>query len=176
MNRNLASLFAAALLLSAVVANADDDDDDDDHHERRSHGGKRAAAVARTTPEWKAYDAECGSCHLAYPPNLLPAASWRSLMGGLTDHFGQTATVDAATKQTLEAWLVKNAGGPLAKPTLRITTTNWWVREHDEIAPSVYARKAITSAANCAACHTRANEGAFGEHEVRIPRDAPAPR
>ncbi len=172
MNRNLALLFAAALLLGAVVANADDDDDDDE----RPRGGKRTAPIARTTPEWKAYEAECGSCHLAFPPNMLPAASWKSVMGGLTDHFGQNATVDAATKQTLEAWLVKNAGGPLPKPTLRITTTNWWVREHDEISPSVYARKSITSAANCAACHTRANEGAFGEHEVRIPRDAPAPR
>lgn len=170
MNRNLALLFGAALLLGAVVANADDDDDDE--HER-PRGGPR---VARTTPEWKAYDAECGSCHLAFPPNLLPAASWKSLMGGLNDHFGQNATVDAATKQTLEAWLVKNAGGPLPSPTLRITRTRWWLREHDEVGPSVYARKAITSPANCGACHTRANEGAFGEHEVRIPRDAPAPR
>jgi hypothetical protein len=64
---------------------------------------------------------------------MLPAPSWKSVMGGLNDHFGQNATVDAATKQTLEAWLVKNAGGPLPKPTLRITTTNWWVREHDEL-------------------------------------------
>lgn len=171
MNRNLALLFSAALLLGAVAANADDDDE----HER-PRGGKRTAPVARTSPEWKAYEAECGSCHLAFPPNLLPAPSWQSLMGGLNDHFGQNAAVDAATKQTLEAWLVKNAGGPLSKPTLRITTTSWWVREHDELSPSVYARKSITSAANCAACHTRANEGAFGEHEVRIPRDAPAPR
>ena len=174
MNRTLGLLVASTLLLGAVVARAHDDDDEDE----RPRGKKQnvAAAALRTTPEWKAYEAECGSCHLAFPPNLLPAPSWKSLMGGLADHFGQNAAVDAATKQTLEAWLVKNAGPALPKPTLRITTTGWWVREHDEVRPSVYARKAITSPANCAACHPRANEGAFGEHEVRIPTDAPAPR
>ena len=33
-----------------------------------------------TDPVWKA---ECGSCHIAYPPALLPAASWRAVMSGL---------------------------------------------------------------------------------------------
>lgn len=174
MNRTLALLVASSLLLGAVVARAHDDDEGDERPRGKKPG--TGATALRTTPEWKAYEAECGSCHLAFPPNLLPAPSWKALMGGLGDHFGQNAVVDAATKQTLEAWLVKNAGPALSKPTLRITTTGWWLREHDELAPSLYARKAITSAANCAACHTRANEGVFGEHEVRIPTDAPAPR
>ncbi|MDP1920915.1 MAG: CxxxxCH/CxxCH domain-containing protein, partial [Myxococcales bacterium] len=89
MNRTLVLLVASTLLLGAFVARAHDDDDEDE----RPRGKKQnvAAAALRTTPEWKAYETECGSCHLAFPPNLLPAPSWKSVMGGLTDHFGQNA-------------------------------------------------------------------------------------
>lgn len=31
--------------------------------------------------------AECGDCHFAFPPVLLPARSWKKLMGNLKDHF-----------------------------------------------------------------------------------------
>ena len=34
------------------------------------------------------YQQECAACHTAYPPGLLPAASWQRLMGGLGKHFG----------------------------------------------------------------------------------------
>jgi hypothetical protein len=30
------------------------------------------------------WHSECGSCHVAYPPRLLEAASWRTIMQGLT--------------------------------------------------------------------------------------------
>ena len=42
--------------------------------------------------KWKA---ECGSCHVAYPAQLLPATSWQRLMKGLDKHFGTDASVDA---------------------------------------------------------------------------------
>ena len=41
-------------------------------------GGHKLAAA--TNAAWKS---ECGSCHVAYPPGLLPAASWRAIMAGL---------------------------------------------------------------------------------------------
>ena len=31
---------------------------------------------------------ECGGCHLAFPPSMLPASSWRRMMGELENHFG----------------------------------------------------------------------------------------
>ena len=43
-----------------------------------------------TNAAWKA---ECGSCHAAYPPGLLPAPSWRAVMAGLDRHFGTDATI-----------------------------------------------------------------------------------
>ena len=30
----------------------------------------------------KSYSQECAACHLAYPPGLLPAASWQALPAG----------------------------------------------------------------------------------------------
>lgn len=166
MNRTLFALLLAALVPAVVLA----DDDEDE-------GEERQVLPVQSTPAWKPYAAECGTCHLAYPPRMLPARSWKTLLGNLGDHFGQNAEVDAATAKQLEAFLVANAGRDTPGPTpLRITGLRWWVKEHDELSPSVFQRKAITSPANCAACHPGANQGAFGEHQVKIPRDAPAPR
>lgn len=165
----LLALLAVTLALP-FTSRADDDDDDDD--DREEHHQQRAR-----TPLSKPYLAECGTCHLAFPPSMLPARSWKALLAGLDDHFGQNAEVDAATRTQLESWLVANAGRDVPGPTpLRITTLRWWRSEHDEIAPATFQRKAVMSPANCAACHPGANEGAFGEHAVKVPRDAPAPR
>lgn len=168
MNRRtyLYSLLFAALALAPVASLAHDDDDDDDDDRPRS----ARAEPARTSPEWKSYQAECGSCHLAFPPRMLPAASWQRLMGSLDDHFGQNAEVDAATRTKLSAFLASAAGPARRDAPLRITETSWWVHEHDEIAPSVYKRKAIVTPANCGACHTKADQGDFRERGVKIPR------
>lgn len=158
-------------LLAALTAWADDDDDDE-----RKNRNRLTAAAVRTTPQWKAYEAECGSCHLAFPPGMLPAKSWGSLLGGLANHFGANAEVDTATVKTLEPWLKVNAGPDSRGVPLRITALTWWRREHDEVSPATYARKAIVSPANCGACHRRAEQGSFGEHEVTIPAEGASPR
>lgn len=128
-------------------------------------------------PLLPAYQAECAACHLAYPPGLLPAASWRRLMADLPHHFGTDASVDAATLKQLSGWLAANAGttqqvarDPRPPPQDRITQAAWFVREHEEVPPATWARPAIKSAANCAACHTRAEQGEFRERDIRIPR------
>lgn len=56
------------------------------------------------------YTQECGACHLAYPPGLLPAPSWKRLMGGLTQHFGTDASLDAASAREISTWLQDHAG------------------------------------------------------------------
>ena len=68
----------------------------------------RADRVAM--PQLPAYQQECAACHMAYPPGLLPAASWQRLMGTLPKHFGTDASVDAATLKTLSDHLAANAG------------------------------------------------------------------
>lgn len=135
----------------------------------------------RQVPPNASYRAECASCHMAYPPGMLPAASWRRVMGGLDRHFGENASLDAATRDDITAFLVlwsaentnpkyrrKYAENP-ASPPLRITSTVWFRHKHDEIRPDVFRRKGVGSAANCVACHRQAEHGDFDDDSVRIP-------
>ena len=120
-----------------------------------------------------AWRAECGSCHVAYPPALLPAAEWRQLMALLDRHFGVDASVETAVAAEIGSFLTLNAGrgeGRAAGAEPRITTTRWFRRKHDELAPAVFRSSGVKTAANCAACHPGAGSGNFDEHAVRIPR------
>jgi nitrate/TMAO reductase-like tetraheme cytochrome c subunit len=118
------------------------------------------------------WQGECGSCHVAYPPSLLPAESWRAVMAGLDKHFGVDASVDARTAAEIGAFLERNAGRSrgATKPVLRITDTAWFRHEHDEIGAGVWKNPKVKSPANCAACHGGAERGNFNEHDVRVPR------
>ena len=121
----------------------------------------------------KAYTQECAACHTAYPPGLLPKASWARLMGGLDKHFGTDASLDAATLQQLSGWLQANAGTykrvSEAPPEDRITRSAWFERKHRQIEPAVWRLASVKSAANCSACHTGADQGDYSEHALRLP-------
>lgn len=112
---------------------------------------------------WKA---ECGSCHLAYPPQLLPAASWQRLMSQLDRHFGADASVEPAVAGEIAAFLERySASGKRARRagnTLRITQTAWFLDEHDEVNPR--------NPADCVACHASAEQGDFRKRNLRSPR------
>jgi mono/diheme cytochrome c family protein len=120
------------------------------------------------------YQQECSACHVAYPPGLLPKASWQRLMGNLPQHFGTDASLDPATQKELAAWLDAHAGtgkrASEAPPEDRITRTAWFIRKHDEVPAATWKRPAIKSASNCGACHTQADQGDFSESRVHIPR------
>jgi mono/diheme cytochrome c family protein len=153
----LAGLTAAVGLAAPFAAQADGDD--------------RGARV----PLLPLYTQECGSCHAAYPPGMLPAASWQRLMGNLGKHFGTDASLAAAEQKAVADWLMAHAGtgkrsSATPPPEDRITRSAWFVREHDEVAPASWKRASIKSAANCAACHARADEGSYREREIRIPK------
>jgi len=124
-----------------------------------------------TNKTWKA---ECGSCHIAYPPNLLPAPAWRRMMAGLDRHFGTDASVDAATAAEIGAFLESNAGQGrkrgIDSGTLRISDTPWFKRKHDEVAAATWKDPRVKTPANCSACHVGAERGDFDDDAVRIPR------
>ncbi|HEX5337689.1 MAG TPA: diheme cytochrome c [Gallionella sp.] len=156
-------MFAVGMLLvgGMTVAHAEDDDDDEG-------GGRRAVA---SNAKWQA---ECGACHVAYPPRLLPPESWRAVMSGLDKHFGTDASLDAPTAREIGAFLDKHAGGrryeTSGKPLLRITETRWFIREHDEVSARTWKNPKVKSPSNCAACHIQAESGNYSEHNIRIPR------
>lgn len=155
-HRRLTAALAASATLAWVAGAAHAD-------EGRRLGG----------PLLPKYQQECSACHVAYPPGLLPAASWQRLMGNLPNHFGTDASLDAPTVKELSAWLTAHAGSgrrSAEPPQDRITRSAWFVHEHDEVDPAVWKSTAVKSPANCAACHTRADQGDFNEHSVRIPR------
>ncbi len=120
-----------------------------------------------------AYTQECASCHLAYPPGLLPARSWQRLMGGLDKHYGSDASLDAATVQQINAWLQAHAGTYKRvneePPQDRITRSAWFERKHRKIDPAVWKLASVKSAANCAACHTGADRGVFDDDHLQVP-------
>jgi hypothetical protein len=130
-------------------------------------------SLATTAPLPK-YVQECAACHLAYPPGLLPAASWQRVLGRLDRHYGTDASLDPASVQQIGAWLQANAATARrareAPPQDRITRAAWFVREHAEVPAQVWQRPSIQSPANCAACHSGAGQGNFSEHGVHIPR------
>lgn len=166
-SRWIGGLLAAALTLPALA-------DDDGELE-----GLRLPQVSN-----KAWKAECASCHMAYPPGLLPARSWQKMMQGLDKHFGQNAELDAPTAaeigQFLQATAADSKGRyrvpevaaaiPSSSTPLRISETRYFRELHHELRPDVFRRKSIGSAANCMACHRGAEAGNFDEHQVRIPR------
>ena len=162
-------VVAVAAVVSGLVfswphARADDD----------AREGVRGA-TARDA-EWVA---ECGSCHVPYPAQLLPAASWSRIMDGLSEHFGENAELPAATASRIRAYLLAHAAdatglgrgydGDGADVPLRITETRWFIKEHDDVSPKVWKRASVASPANCGACHKGADKGDFDEHRVRIP-------
>jgi len=117
---------------------------------------------------------ECSSCHVAYPPGLLPAASWERIMAHLDKHFGTDASLDAATTRAIADWLTAHAGrdrrAAQEPPQDRISHAAWFVAQHDEVPARTWKRASIGSPSNCSACHAEAAKGNFNEHQVRIPK------
>ena len=119
--------------------------------------------------------AECGTCHLPFAASMLPASSWKRMMGELQNHFGEDASVDAATAATIEAYLTANAadtggrthsrkllrGVSLASAPQRISELPKWVDEHRKVAAWEWTSKEVRSKSNCVACHRDAERGFY---------------
>ena len=78
-------------------------------------------------------------------------------MGSLDHDYGTDASLDEASVHE-------------EPPQDRITTSAWFVRKHDELDPAIWKQAAVKSAANCIACHTRADKGSFREREITFPK------
>lgn len=145
-------------------------------------GEEKGVAVV----ENELYQEECGSCHFAYQPGLLPARSWSRIMSRneLTDHFGEDIAFDdnivvndllnylntnAADKSTYKrSRKIMRSLNSNATP-LRITDTPYIVRKHRKIPNDLVVQKEVGSIANCEACHKSADKGSFDDDNVRVP-------
>ena len=119
----------------------------------------------------------CGSCHMAFQPSMLPAASWRLMMKELDDHFKEKVELKPAVNMHITDYLVANAGdseaageaGRIALKGLsqntnlqRITNTPYFIDEHRFLKNRVLDEW-VDSVANCTACHVGAWVGDYKE-------------
>jgi Dihaem cytochrome c len=163
--KNILRMLIAGLCFSAMAL-ADENGGDE--------GGEQRGKPLQPTKLNAKWQQECGSCHMAFAPGLLPVASWRKLMSGLDKHFDTDASLTEQENTEITDFLVKNASNRWKSPTapLRITETRWFKRKHDahEVPPAVWKRPSVKSPANCQACHTGADKGDFGEEGIKIPQ------
>ncbi|MBK1650477.1 diheme cytochrome c [Rhabdochromatium marinum] len=184
-------------LAAAGVAISDSDDyhKDRDHHDEE-HDGWIPHRPDVAPVENPRYAEECGACHMAYQPGLLPAAAWQRILSAdaLIDHYGDDASLGEDTRQRLQAYLSANAadqarlvrarafafavpattadsadasaGGALP----RITMTAYFQRKHDEIPPRLVVENPdVGSFSQCNKCHQDAAAGIYDEDQVSIP-------
>ncbi|OYY94063.1 MAG: hypothetical protein B7Y41_09020 [Hydrogenophilales bacterium 28-61-23] len=166
--KNLLSLTLSVSVVAALIGNAPADDE-----------------AIFPMPSGKTYVNECGSCHTAYAPGLLPVRSWRKMLGQLDKHFGEDASLEEpqrleilknlellaadADQANMRMHRINGAIAAAAVPQ-RVSETGYFKYMHDEVPAYIWKRKKIGTLANCIACHTRVNEGRYGEREVRIPQ------
>lgn len=177
------SLIGIMLSLTGVVmADRDDDEDSNDHGSfERWLGGSKPVI---NSVESNLYANECGSCHFAYQPGLLPAQSWMRIMATLDNHFGENAELEDKELSSISSYLQQNSAGRIRQGLpdrisaaqgnddvpLRISESRFFLHEHDEIPRKmVVGNEQVRSFSNCDACHKRAEQGSFREHEILIP-------
>jgi len=182
--RKLFVFLALGIIVSSFLpfaVEADGHEKRNRHRER--HHERECQEEAVPAPRNDLYVTICGSCHMAYPPGLLNAASWSALIQSADDHFGEVISLDDNDAQELKIYLrvgaAENTSGELArdisedlgnKVVSRITNVPEIRNEHRKINTEVISRQSIGSLSNCIACHAGANRGVFDDDAVRIPR------
>ena len=170
--------YAMGLMLGGMIVLSGVAAADDEPYWRRGKGAD--VAPVRDAR----YAKECGSCHFAYQPGLLPARSWQKLMGSLADHFGDNAELSQEDAAAITDYLVKNAADrsnyrrsvkiddslSARQTPLRITQVPYIAGKHREIPARLIAgNPKVKSLSQCAACHTQAETGSFREGDINIP-------
>ena len=174
MQRNRHIILAICLLLISLPHDAFADHDND----RKEHESKYIEPVNNQT-----FKKECGACHFAYQPALLPAGSWEKILSNLPTHFGEEVSISDESKNIINEYLqansaehssakrarkiLKSLGG---QTPMRITETPYIREKHHEIDPSIFNRQSVGSRSNCIACHPTAQQGNYEDDFVRIPK------
>lgn len=174
------------LLFQVPFAFADDDrhknnkewyknksDHDDDKHEK-----KYLTPVNNET-----FKQECGACHFAYQPGLLPARSWQKILSNLPSHFGEEVSLEPEQKSIISEYLNANAAENSSakrarkilkslrgQTPLRITETPYIREKHHELNSNIFSRQSVGSRSNCIACHPSADQGNYDDDFVKIPK------
>ncbi len=161
-----------------------DDQDSDDGKYADSDNRWLQASPDIHTPQDTQYLTECGACHIAYQPGLLPQSAWARIMGSLENHFGDDASLSEPQTVEIRNFLFQYAadfasssrsrafaaGAVSSEAMPRITHTRYFRRKHAEI-PNRFVKDNpdVSSFSNCQACHRNADTGFYDEHQINIP-------
>ena len=130
------------------------------------------------------YIKECGSCHFAYQPGLLPSNSWNKIISNLENHFNSDASLTADNLVTLSKYLNDNSAeknmqykrsnkivSSLVSGQIpdSISTTPYMIKKHSEIKKDLITQAEVKGLFNCIACHKTADKGIYGEKDINIP-------
>ncbi len=121
-----------------------------------------------------AYRAECGSCHVAYPPALAWDADGlaRDHATGWISTSGRTPASAKHRRAELTAYLAGSSAESAARrPTLASRRPAGSARSMRRSQPRPGSSPTVKSAANCEACHRQASSGDFSERTIRVPRE-----
>ncbi|WP_373509657.1 cytochrome C [Thiocapsa sp.] len=138
------------------------------------------------------YGEECGSCHMAYQPGLLPAQAWTQVMdpAALGDHYGDDASLTEALRAEILAYLSAHSADRASAPRSRafavgfdpnagtglprITETPYFERKHDRVpARLVTGNRDVGSFSQCHTCHRGAAKGIYNDSQIDIPGHGP---
>lgn len=181
--------------ISAVMSSSGRDDRDEDEryeeeYESEDHeygffrGGWLGSRADVRPVQNETYRSECGGCHFAYQPGLLPQHAWGRIMDSLDDHYGDDASLDETQAAEIRSYLLDNAadrasqsrsrafatGSDAGDGLPRITKTSYFRREHYEIPTGfVQGNTEVGSFSHCQTCHRNADVGVYNEHQVVIP-------
>lgn len=125
---------------------------------------------------------KCGECHKIYPPYLLPEKSWKRVMKGLGNHFGEEITeanITKAQQASILAFLEENAAESSKREAAvkvmdslekwypkAVTKTPYWRETHQDIPRSVFKQKEIKDKSNCIACHKDIDRGNLDDMNI----------
>ncbi|PHS78617.1 MAG: hypothetical protein COB59_06115 [Rhodospirillaceae bacterium] len=105
---------------------------------------------------------ECTECHMAFPPETLSTVAWTKIINGLEDHYGEDASLDAATTAIILDYHLKNANDVtntraankwrMSFPVMRIIDASRFIKKHKG-CEAAWVHKDVGSKANCLSCH-----------------------
>ncbi len=139
------------------------------------------------------YQSECGACHFAYLPGMLPARSWDALLTKSNEHFGETLSLDPENLRHIRTFLTANAADrsdrlgsetflrrlPEQSTPLRITNLPAFKGYHFSVLYKMGLERglhsvrdlspnAVKAVLNCNTCHEGAEAGSFAQREIVI--------
>jgi cytochrome b len=125
------------------------------------------------------WSVECSGCHLAYPPGILPAASWDRMLDEQHEHFGEDLGLSPAKIAVLRdyarrmppaswgAWKLQRSATAAGSPQ-RLSEVAFWRHAHHGLPDSAFRPPSSAGRHECEACHADAHSGIFHPRMIHM--------